>query len=155
MIKPGRVVGGGGFVVVVIIVVVVLAVVEDFGVDSLGRGTLFLDFELGKRAGTLGFGRGFLTGLTLFSNLWAKRESKSFNWTKSLSDDAWGWVLTLWIFWAGALNLGAAKEGILFWESEEVLNSNGSNRSEENDLSWAWPSENVTQNASFCKKREL
>ena len=61
--------GGGGFVVVVIIVVVVLAVVEDFGVGSLGRGTLFLDFELGKRAGTLGFGRGFLTGLTLFSNL--------------------------------------------------------------------------------------
>ena len=63
------VVGGGGFVVVVIIVVVVLAVVDDFGVGSLGRGTLFLDFELGKRAGTLGFGRGFLTGLTLFSNL--------------------------------------------------------------------------------------
>ena len=60
---------GGGFVVVVIIVVVVLAVVDDFGVGSLGRGTLFLDFELGKRAGTLGFGRGFLTGLTLFSNL--------------------------------------------------------------------------------------
>lgn len=61
--------GGGGFVVVVIIVVVVLAVVDDFGVGSLGRGTLFLDFVLVKRAGTLGFGRGFLTGLTLFSNL--------------------------------------------------------------------------------------
>jgi len=59
----------GGFVVVVIIVVVVLAVVDDFGVGSLGRGTLFLDFVLVKRAGTLGFGRGFLTGLTLFSNL--------------------------------------------------------------------------------------
>lgn len=59
----------GAIVVVVIIAVEALAVVGDCGVGSLGRGTLFLGFELGKRAGTLGFGRGFLAGLTLFSNL--------------------------------------------------------------------------------------
>ena len=60
------VVVGGAIVVVVIIAVVVLAVVDECGVGSLGRWTLFLGFELGKRAGTLGLGRGFLAGLTLF-----------------------------------------------------------------------------------------
>ena len=64
------------FVVVVVVVVVVLRVV-DCVVGSLCRGTFFLGFEFWRRAGTLGTGLGFLTGLTLFSNL--KRESKSFN----------------------------------------------------------------------------
>ena len=65
----------------VVVVVVVGAVVVDRVVGSLGRGTLFLGFEFGSRAGTLGFGLEFLTGagVTLFSNLGWKRESKSFN----------------------------------------------------------------------------
>ena len=53
-------------VVLRVVVVVVVVVVVGSVVGSLGRGTLFLGFELGKRAGTLGLGRGFLAGLTLF-----------------------------------------------------------------------------------------
>ena len=68
-------------VVLRVVVVVFVAVVVDRVVGSLGRGILFLGFEFGSRAGTLGFGLEFLTGagVTLFSNLGWKRESKSFN----------------------------------------------------------------------------
>jgi len=66
---------------VVVVVVAVVAVVVDLVVGSIGRGILFLGFEFGTRAGTLEMGLGFLTGagVTLFSNLGWKRESKSFN----------------------------------------------------------------------------
>ena len=65
----------------VVVVVVVVAIVVDPVVGSLGRGTLFLGFEFGTRAGNLEMGLGFLTGagVTLFSNRGWKRESKSFN----------------------------------------------------------------------------
>ena len=94
-------------------------------------------------------GPGFLIGSTLESNLGLNSESKSFNWTKSRSDDPW--LLTLWLFSAGALNCGG-EEAIL--GREDVRNSKGSKRREENDLSWARQSEIVTQNASFCNLRK-